>query len=88
MIFEVILDFMKNLRLRNVNIHRKFEQNRLINECVRKKKAKIPKSQNPGITKTRNFLVRYKRTYVLKNYLPMYKETQHIPYPIPENIYS
>ena len=32
MTFEVILHFMKNLRLLNVSIHRKFCQNRFINE--------------------------------------------------------
>ena len=40
--FEVILHFMKNLRLHNVSIHRNFNQNRFINECDRKRKAKIP----------------------------------------------
>ena len=42
MTFEVTLDFMKKLCLENVSIHRNFEQNRFINECARKKKAKIP----------------------------------------------
>ena len=41
---------MKNLRLHNVSIHRKFYQNRFINECARKKKAKIPESRSPGVT--------------------------------------
>ena len=52
-----------------------------INECFRKKKAKIPESQNPGVMESRShgipesqspgvteslsFLVRYRRTYVL-----------------------
>ena len=27
-----------------------FKQNQFLNKCARKKKAKIPKSQNPGIT--------------------------------------
>ena len=51
---------MKNLRLYNVSIHRKFYQNRFINECAGKKKAKI--------TESWRFLVRYRRTYVLKKY--------------------
>ena len=40
MTFEVILQFMKKLRLLNVSIHRNVDQNRFINECARKKKAK------------------------------------------------
>ena len=48
MTFEVILDFMKNLRLHNVSIHRNFEQNWFINECDTKKKLK---SRNPGVPK-------------------------------------
>ena len=50
MTFEVILYFMKNLRLHNVSIHRKFYQNRFINEYGRKKKAKISESRSHGIT--------------------------------------
>ena len=53
---EVILHFMINLRLYSVSIH--FYQNRIMNECKMKKKAKIPE-----------FLVRYRRTYVLNNIL-------------------
>ena len=62
MTFEVILDFLNSLRLHNVSIHRDFEQNQFINECARKKKAKIPESRSP-----RSFLMRYRRTYVLNN---------------------
>ena len=40
MTFKVILDFIEDLRLHNVSIHRK--QNWFINECSRKKKAKTP----------------------------------------------
>ena len=58
---------MKNLRLHNVSIHRNFYQNRFINECARKKKAKIPES--------RSFLVRYRRTYVLKNIIKSEQKT-------------
>ena len=43
------LDFIENFHLHNVSIHRKFYQNRFINECVRKKQAKIPESRSPGI---------------------------------------
>ena len=50
---------MKNLRLHNVSIHRNFYQNKFINEYARKKKAKFSES--------RSFLVRYRRTYVLKD---------------------
>ena len=42
MTFEVILHFMKRLRLNIASIHRNFYQNWFINECARKKKAKIP----------------------------------------------
>ena len=56
MTFEVILYLMKNLRLHDVSIHRNFYQNRFINEYARKKKK----------LKSRSFLVRYRRTYVLK----------------------
>ena len=62
MTFKVILHLMKNLRLSNVSLHRFFfYQNRFTNECVRKKKAKIPVSQS------KSFFVRYRRTYVPKN---------------------
>ena len=44
------------MRLYIVSIPRNFYQNRFINECARKKKAKIPE-----------FLVKYRRTYVLNN---------------------
>ena len=64
MTFEIILDVLKKLCLHNVSIHRNFEQNGFINECARKKKA------NPIIPESRSFLVIYRRTYVLKNYVP------------------
>ena len=51
------LHFMKNLCLHNISNHRKFYQNQLIYECAGKKKA-----SSPGIPE---FLVRYRRTYVL-----------------------
>ena len=60
MTFEVILYFFLKMRLYIVSIQRNFYQNQFINECARKKKAKIPES--------RRFLVRYRRTYVLNNY--------------------
>ena len=69
MTFEVILYFMKNLCFYNVSIHRKFDQNRFINEYAKKKKAKISESRNHGMTESRSFLVRYRRTYVLKTYV-------------------
>ena len=50
MTFEVILYFIKTLRLHNVSIHRNFYQNRFVNEYARKKKAKISESRSPGIT--------------------------------------
>ena len=40
-----MLQFMKNARLYIVSIHRNFYQNQFINECARKKKAKILESQ-------------------------------------------
>ena len=64
MTFEVILEYMNTLCLHNVSIHRNFEPNQFINECARKKKPKMPKSQNHGVPE---FLVRYRKTYVLKN---------------------
>ena len=72
---EVILHFMKNLRLHNVSIHRNFYQNRFINECARKKKAKIPESQSPRVPESRSFLVRYRRTYVLNNIINYFYKT-------------
>ena len=36
MTFKIMLHFMKDLRLTNVSIHRKFNQNRIINECAGK----------------------------------------------------
>ena len=69
MTFEVILYFMKNLCLHNVSIHTNFYQNRFINEYDRKKKAKISESRSLGVPESRShgsFLVRYRRTYVLK----------------------
>ena len=70
MTFEVILYFITNLCLHNVSIHRNFDQNWFINEYARKKKLKsrshgITESWNDGITESRSFLVRYRRTYVL-----------------------
>ena len=53
---------MKNLRFYNVSIHRNFYQNQFINECARKKKAKITESRSPGV-----FLMIYRRAYILKN---------------------
>ena len=58
---EVILYSMKYLRRHNVNLHCKFDQNRLMNEYSGKKKDKMPESQS--------FLVRYKRYCILKNYV-------------------
>ena len=55
----------KNLRLHNVSIHRNVYQNRFINEYARKKRYKIPESQS--------FLVRYRRTCALKNYIQFYE---------------
>ena len=40
MTFEVILHFMKTLRLYNVSIHISFHQNWFINECAVRKKLK------------------------------------------------
>ena len=64
---EVILNFIKNLHLHNVSIHRNFFKNRFINECAKKKKDKIPESWSHEIPESRSFLVRYRRTYVLDN---------------------
>ena len=66
MTFEVILIKMKYLCLYNVSIHIKFYQNQFVNECARKINAKIPESQRFTV-----FFAKYRRTYVLKNNLPI-----------------
>ena len=38
-----------------------------MNEYARKKKAKISESRSPRVIESRSFLVRYRRTYALKN---------------------
>ena len=57
--FEVIPHFMKSF-----SIYRQFYQNRFINDCARKKKAKIQKLRSYRV-----FFVRYRRSYVFKNTL-------------------
>ena len=54
MTFEVIIYFIKNLRLHNVSIHRNFYQNWFINEYDIKKKAKISESRSLGVTELRS----------------------------------
>ena len=54
---EVILSLIKNLRLYYGSIHRNLHQNLFIQKYARKKKR---------VQKSRSFLVRYKRPYVLK----------------------
>ena len=44
MIFEVILNFIQNLRHLDVNIYRNFYQNRFLSDITRKKNAKIQES--------------------------------------------
>ena len=44
MTFEVIVYEIQNLHLYIVSFHLNFHQNRFINECARKEKAKIPKN--------------------------------------------
>ena len=56
MTFEVTLYLIKNVR-----------KNRLINDCARKIKAKIPESQSFYSFRVSDFLVRCRRTYVLNN---------------------
>ena len=46
MTFEVIRNFIKNLRLYIVIIHRNLYQNRFINEFDKKKISKIRESRN------------------------------------------
>ena len=41
--------------LHNVSLHRKFHQNRSINDCARLNLAKIPESRQPNITPSRSF---------------------------------
>ena len=47
---EVILYFIKKMRLHKVSIHINFYQNQFINKYARKKKGKILESQSPGVT--------------------------------------
>ena len=67
--FEVILHVIKKLGLYIISIPRNFYQNLFINECARKKKVKIPESRYPGVTESRSFLMRYRKTYIIKNKL-------------------
>ena len=60
---------MKNLFLLNVSIHRNFYQNQLINKYARKKKPKISESRSPGFLEF--FLIKHRRTYILKNNYPI-----------------
>ena len=53
---------MKYLHFHNISIHINVNQNRFINECARKIKAKIPESQS-----LRFFFVRCRRTYIHNN---------------------
>ena len=62
MTVEVILNKMKYLSIHNVRFHRIFYHNRFINKYARKKKDKISESQ-----RYEDFLLRYIKTYVLKN---------------------
>ena len=62
MTFEVIL-----MRLYNVNIHIIFYQNRFLNECARKIKAKIPESQSFTVSECQIFLWDVKEfTFLIK----------------------
>ena len=61
-------DYKKKLFFYYVSIHRNFYQNRFINECARKKKAKMLEFQR--------FFVGYRRTYLffvlqIKNYFAL-----------------
>ena len=64
---EVLLYQMKSLRLHNISNPRIFYKNQFINEYASKKKAKFSESQSLGVSCSRSFLVRYRRSYVLKN---------------------
>ena len=46
MTFKVILNLIKNVCILNVSIHINFYENQFINECARKKKAKILEFQS------------------------------------------
>ena len=65
MTLEDILNFIKNMCLHNVSIHTNFYQNRFINECARKKKAKIPEFHRFIVSQFHSFFVRCRRTYFL-----------------------
>ena len=49
------------MRQHNVSIRIKFHKHRSINKCAIKEKLKIPLLRKDGV-----FLVRYRRTYILK----------------------
>ena len=63
---EVILYLIKNVRLYNVSIQINLYKIRFINECARKIKAKIPESHIFRVLQSQSFLVRCRRTYVIK----------------------
>ena len=71
MTLEVILYFMKNLCLHNVSMHRHFYQNQFITNMLERKKLK---SRSHGVPEF--FLVRYRRTKVLKNYFDIIQQVQ------------
>ena len=65
---EVILHFIKKKDLYNVSIHRHFYLIRFINECARKSLRVL---QFWSFKASQSFLVRFRRTYVLKNTWPI-----------------
>ena len=60
---------MKYLRINNISIPINFYQNRFINECARKIKAKIPEFHSFRVSQFQSFFVRCRRTYVLNKAL-------------------
>ena len=81
MIFDVILNEIKYLRIYNVS-NSNLYQNRFIDECTRKKKAKISKSQCPNFT----VYVRCRRTYVLNNQIKKIKNVRYMHIKDPASI--
>ena len=68
--------------MKYLRIHINFYHNRIINECARKVKVKIPESQFQSFTV---FFVRCRRTYVLKNTPIFHKKDTTIDFRVKED---
>ena len=66
MISEVILYFIKNLRLYNFSNHSNFHQNQFINEYARKKKDKISESRSHRVAELFSEIYVEELTFLIK----------------------